>query len=80
VVLPAAEEALSYEIPDSVTALLVLPHLSAALLVLLSALLAISWSRRIFPWRRRLHYTLFFAAALGLHWLYFHWNVLGFRY
>ena len=23
---------------------------------------------------------LFFFAAAGLHWIYWHWNVLGFRY
>jgi hypothetical protein len=50
------------------------------LVAVLAVLLVVVWSRGIFPWRRRLHYTLFFAAALGLHWLYFHWNLLGFRY
>jgi hypothetical protein len=78
--LPAIEEELSSGIPDSVTAALVLPHVSAALVAILGVFLGIAWGRRIFPLRRRLHYTLFFTAALGLHWLYFHWNVLGFRY
>jgi CubicO group peptidase (beta-lactamase class C family) len=78
--LPAVEEELFYRIPGSVTAALVLPHLSAVLVAVLAVLLVVVWSRGIFPWRRRLHYTLFFAAALGLHWLYFHWNLLGFRY
>jgi hypothetical protein len=73
-------EEIFYGIPRSLTAALVLPHVTAALLAVLAFVLGLVWSRRVFPWRRRLHYTLFFLAALGLHWIYWHWNVLGFRY
>jgi hypothetical protein len=69
-----------YGIPASLTAALILPHVTAVLLVVLAVVLAVVWRRKLFPWRRRLHYTLFFLAAAGLHWIYWHWNVLGFRY
>ncbi len=79
-VVTAAGEEILYGIPKSLTAALVLPHVTAALLVVLAVVLAIVWRRRLFPWRRRLHYTLFFLAAAGLHWIYLHGNGLGFRY
>jgi glucan phosphoethanolaminetransferase (alkaline phosphatase superfamily) len=76
----ATGEEIFYGIPTSLTAALVLPHVTAVLLVTLAVVLAIVWRRRLFPWRRRVHYTLLFLAAAGLHWIYLHWNVLGFRY
>ncbi len=79
-IVSAAGEELFYGIPKSLTAALVLPHVTAALLVALAVALAIVWKRGIFPFRRRLHYTLFLFAASGLHWIYWYWNVLGFRY
>ncbi len=79
-IVTAIGEELFYGIPMSLTAALVLPHVTTALLVALAVLLAMVWRRRRFPFWRRLHYTLFFVAAAGLHWIYMHWNVLGFRY
>jgi len=79
VVISTGEE-IFYGIPTSLTAALVLPHVTTALLVALAVALAIVWRRRVFPRRRRVHYTLFFLAAAELHWVYQHWNVLGFRY
>jgi hypothetical protein len=73
-------EDLFYGIPGSLTAALVLPHVTTVLLAALAALVGIVWRRRLFSWKRRLHYTLFFLAAAGLHWIYWHWNILGFRY
>ncbi len=80
VILTSIGEDILYGVPTSFTAALVLPHVTAALLVALAVTLAIVWKRRLFPWSRRVHYTLFFLAAAGLHWVYWHWNVLGFRY
>jgi hypothetical protein len=79
-IVSSAGEEILYGIPKSLTAALVLPHVTAALLVALTVALAIVWKRRLFPFRRRLHYTFFFLAAAGLHWVYWHWNILGFRY
>jgi hypothetical protein len=79
-IVMATGEEIFYGIPESLTAALVLPHVTAVLLAALAVVLSIVWMRRLFPWRRRIHYTLFFLAAAGLHWIYLHWNVLGFRY
>ena len=79
-IVSAAGEEILYGIPKSLTAALVLPHVTAVLLAALAVALAIVWKRGLFPFRRRLHYTLFFLAAAGLHWIYWHWNLLGFRY
>jgi CubicO group peptidase (beta-lactamase class C family) len=79
-IVASTGEELFYGIPGSLTAALFLPHLTAVLLLVLAALLWIVFRRRVFPWRRRIHYALFFAASLALHWIYWHWNVLGFRY
>lgn len=79
-VVSATGEEIFYGIPKSLTAALVLPHITSALVLGLAVLLPIVWRRRLFPFRRRLHYTLFFLGAVGLHWVYLHWNVLGFQY
>jgi CubicO group peptidase (beta-lactamase class C family) len=79
-IVSSTGEDLFYGIPGSLTAALVLPHVTSLLLVVLAVLLRVVLRRRVFRFRRRLHYALFFVAALGLHWLYWHWNVLGFRY
>ncbi len=79
-ILAEIGEDIFYGIPKSLTAALVLPHVTAPLLAALAVALAIVWRKRLFPWRRRVHYTLFFLAALGLHWVYWHWNIFGFRY
>jgi hypothetical protein len=79
-IVTATGEEIFYGIPESLTAALVLPHVTTVLLGALAVVLAIIWKRRLFPFWRRLHYTLFFLAAAGLHWIYLHWNVLGFRY
>jgi CubicO group peptidase (beta-lactamase class C family) len=79
-IVTSTGEEILYGIPKSLTAALVLPHVTTVLLGALAVVLAIIWKRRLFPFWRRLHYTLFFLAAAGLHWIYLHWNVLGFRY
>jgi hypothetical protein len=79
-ILTSTGDEIFYGIPTSFTAALVLPHVTAALLVVLAVLLAVAWTRGVFRFWRRLHYTMFFVAAAGLHWVYLHWNVLGFRY
>jgi CubicO group peptidase (beta-lactamase class C family) len=79
-IVMATGEEIFYGIPESLTAALVLPHVTAVLLAALAVVLSIVWRQRLFPFWRRLHYTLFFLAAAGLHWIYLHWNVLGFRY
>jgi hypothetical protein len=79
-IVMATGEEIFYGIPQSLTAALVLPHVTAVLLVALAVFLSIVWKERLFSWRRRVHYTLFFFAAAGLHGIYLHWNVLGFRY
>ncbi len=79
IVTTTGEEIL-YGIPASLTAALVLPHLTLMLLVALAIVLTIAWRKGLFPFRRRFHYTLVFLALAGLHWVYWHWNVLGFRY
>jgi hypothetical protein len=79
-IVTSTGEEILYGIPKSLTAALVLAHVTTALLVALAVVLSIVWRRRLFPFWRRLHYTLFFLAAAGLHWIYLHWNVLGFRY
>jgi hypothetical protein len=73
----SAGEEILYGIPKSLTAALVLPHVTAVLLAALAVGLVIAWKRGLFPFRRRLHYTLFFLAAAGLHWIYWHWNILA---
>jgi hypothetical protein len=79
-IVMATGEDIFFGIPKSLTLALVLPHVSAALLVLLAVLLSIVWMRRHFCFWRRIHYTMFFLASAGLHFIYLHWNVLGFRY
>jgi CubicO group peptidase (beta-lactamase class C family) len=79
-IVSATGDEIFYGVPKSLTAALILPHVTAVLLAVLAVALAIVWRRSLFPFRRRLHYTLFFLAAAGLHWIYWHWNVLGFRY
>jgi CubicO group peptidase (beta-lactamase class C family) len=79
-IVVATGEEILYGIPGSLTAALVLPHVTLVLLVALAIVLAVAWRNGLLPFRRRFHYTLFFLASVGLHWVYWHWNVLFFRY
>jgi hypothetical protein len=59
--------------------LLVLPQL-AALLGLLSVVAAVrSWRRRWWGLVARLHYSAVALASVGVVWLLYYWNILGYR-
>ena len=59
--------------------LLVLPQL-AALLSLLSVVAAVrSWRRRWWGLVGRLHYSAVALASVGIVWLLYFWNILGYR-
>jgi CubicO group peptidase (beta-lactamase class C family) len=83
VVVQAGQDDLIYELPKSLTAVLVLPHITALLSLVILFFALLSWLRaRDWGWRffRRLHYSLFALAMLALTWFYAHWNLLGFKY
>jgi CubicO group peptidase (beta-lactamase class C family) len=83
-VIQAGQDDLIYELPRSLTAVLILPHLTALLSVALVAFALLSWFRSYDDWGwrffRRVHYSLFALAMLALTWFYLHWNLLGFKY
>lgn len=82
-VVQAGQDDLIYELPRSLTAVLVLPHITALLSLVIFFFALLSWLRaRDWGWRffRRLHYSLFALAMLALTWFYAHWNLLGFKY
>jgi len=83
-VVQANQDDLIYELPRSLTAVLVLPHITALLSVVLLLFALLSWlrSRETWGWTlvRRVHYSLFALAMLALTWFYAHWNLLGFKY
>ena len=68
-------------IPASFTAILVVVPIVTSLLtpaVLFATVVA--WKESYWTVGRRIHYSLFAFAALGLTWFYYYWNVLGFQY
>ncbi len=82
-VVQAGQDDLIYELPKSLTAVLILPHITALLSLVIFFFALLSWLRaRDWGWRffRRLHYSLFALAMLALAWFYAHWNLLGFKY
>ena len=80
VVVSAAGEDLFYGFPPSLTAVLMLPFLAAALT--LGVLLSVPGIWRQGSWTRfrRVHYTLFALFAVGLVWFYWYWNLFGAQY
>ncbi|MBI3404596.1 MAG: serine hydrolase [Acidobacteria bacterium] len=79
-VVSAAGDDLIYELPKGLTAVLVLPHVTSLLAVVLFILAFLSWTGRWWGLVRRIHYSLFSVAMLALTWFYSHWNILGFKY
>lgn len=83
-VVQAGQEDLIYELPKSLTAVLILPHLTALLSLVILFFALLSWIRPRDQWgwrlMRRVHYSLFALAMLALTWFYAHWNLLGFKY
>jgi len=80
VVLQANQDDLIYELPRSLTAVLVLPHVTALLSLAIAFFALLSWTGAWWRLVRRLHYSLFALALLALTWFYAHWNLLGFKY
>jgi CubicO group peptidase (beta-lactamase class C family) len=79
-VVAAHQDDLIYELPRSLTVVLVLPHLTSLLAVALALLALLSWTGRWWGLVRRIHFSLFAVAMLALTWFYVHWNILGFKY
>jgi hypothetical protein len=59
--------------------LLVLPQLVALLSALAVLAAARSWRSRWWGFLTRLHYSAVALASVGLVWLLYYWNILGYR-
>jgi hypothetical protein len=79
-IVAANIDRLLYGLPASLSAALVLPHLTSVLTIGTTAFCVLAWKGRWWTLVRRMHYSFFALAALALMWFYFHWNILGFRY
>lgn len=79
-VVSGNQDDLIYELPKSLTAVLVLPHITALLSVVLLLFAGMAWSGRWWGFARRMHFSLFAVAMLAAAWLCYHWNILGFKY
>ena len=79
IVASAAEELL-YGLPGSLVAVLLIPKVTALLSLGLASFAFLAWKEKYWNLVRRVHFSLFTVATLGMVWFYWYWNVLGFKY
>lgn len=79
-VISANQDDLIYELPRSLTAVLVLPHITSLLAIVLAIFALLSWPGGWWGRIRRVHFTLFAVSMVALTWFYSHWNLLWFKY
>jgi CubicO group peptidase (beta-lactamase class C family) len=80
IVSSAGLEGLLTGFPPSLTAALMLPILISVLTLGVAWCAVRAWRQGYWTRFRRMHYTLFALAAVGLAWFYWFWNLLGAQY
>jgi hypothetical protein len=79
IIISAGEDIFS-AIPPALTAALMLPILTSILTLGVAVFAVLAWKAKYWTRFRRVHYTLFTLAAIGLVWFYWYWNILGVQY